>query len=253
LAITRCALAATAQGMLAGKSQLLIRDELRVEVLRHIRASHRRLLDASAEHASLIVECAQALRAAIVRLGTPDGDDFLHRAAQRAASWEHRADEILTGQRQAARRVGNDARVAALIAAADDAIDALEEAIFLLTLLPREAVGVARVLLDGVATIAVMTAREHLKAVEIARQVIDGSSPEDLEDFLIAVDRVTTLEHGADAADRVARAALVTDAPDFRSLYVADRVSGSSEEAIDALLRSALGLRDHILSRLSVR
>lgn len=253
LAITRFALRVAAEGTIAGKSQLLIRDEVRVEVLRHVQASHRRLLDAAAEHASLIVECAQALRAALVRLGTPAGEDFLRRASQRASGWEHRADEILIGLRQAARRVEGGETVALLTTAADDAVDALEEAIFLLTLLPRDAVGIVRPALDAVAAVAVMTASEHLKTLEIGRHLIDGSAPEDLEDFIIAVDRVATLEHDADHADRRARAELVTDAPDFRSLYLADSVSHSTEEATDALLRSALGLRDHVLGLMSAR
>lgn len=253
VAITQFALRAAAEGTSAGKSQLLIRDEIRVEVLRHVQASHRRLLDAATEHAGLIVECAQALRAALVRLGTPDGEDFLARAGRRASGWEHRADEILIGLRQAARRVEGGETVAALATVADDAVDALEEAIFLVTLLPRDAIGVVRPVLDTVAAVAVMTACEHLKALEIGRQLIDGSGPEDLEDFLVAVDRVATLEHEADDADRLARAALVTDAPEFRSLYVADSVSGAIEAATDALLRSALGLRDHILGLVSAR
>ncbi|HUJ64404.1 MAG TPA: hypothetical protein VLX59_02635, partial [Acidimicrobiales bacterium] len=81
----------------------------------------------------------------------------------------------------------------------------------------------------------------------------DGFAPEDLEDFLVAVDQVATLEHQADRADRAARAALVTDAPDFRSLYLADGVSRGAEDATDALLRSTLGLRDHVLNVLSER
>lgn len=253
LAITRFALRAAAEGLLAGKSPLLIRDEVRVEVLRHVQASHRRLLDAAADHASLVVESARALRGALVRLDTPEGDDVLRRASQRAVDWEHRADTILVGQRQAARRVEGGAIVAALTSSADDAIDDLEESIFLLQLLPSRARGVIRPILDRVAAVVVATAQEYLKAVEIARLVVDGAVPEDLEDFLVAVDRVTTLEHDADAADRAARAALVADAPEFRSLYVSVSVVRGVEEAVDALMRSALGLRDHILGALSAR
>lgn len=248
VAITRFALRAAAEGMLAGKSQLLIRDELRVEVMRHFQASHRSLLDAGAEHASLIVETAQALRLAIIRLSGPDGAGFLHRAVGRAAAWEHLADEILTRQRQAARRVECGEVITALTTNADDAIDALEETIFLLSLLPKAAIGVVLPVLDPLAAVTVTTAREYLKAVEIGRLIMDGSTAEDLEDFLVAVDRVATLEHEADSADRSARAALVTAAPEFRSLYVADSVSRGAEEATDALLRAVLGLRDHILS-----
>jgi len=254
LEATRFALRAAAEGMLAGQSQLLIRDKLRVEVLKHVQASQRQMLDAGAEHASLIVETAQALQGALARLGTtPDAEEFLHRVTVRAAGWEHRADEILVGQRQAARRVDGGDALAALTASADDAIDSLEETIFLLTLVPREAAPLLRPILQPLAVITSMAAREHLKVTEIACQVVDGPAPEDLEDFLVAVDRVSTLEHEADTADRMARAALVSAAPEFRSLYVADSVSRGAEDATDALLRSAFGLRDHILGLLPAR
>jgi len=249
LEVVRFALQATSEGLRNGKSQQLIRDELRVELLRHVQAAHARLLEAAAEHASLVVETAQALRAALLRLGTTDGDAFLRRASERAAGWEHQADEILTAVRLAARRVEGAAALAALLASSDDAIDDLEEALSLLTLLPADATGVARPVLDVLAAVAVAAAQEHLKALAIAREVIDGGGPDDLEDFLVAVDRVMTLEHDADHAERQARATLITDAPDFRSLHVADNVSRGIEDATDALMRSALGLRDHILGR----
>ena len=248
VAITKFALGSAAQGLLAGKSALLIRDELRVEVLRHVQAAHGRLLDDSAEHASLVVECAQSLHTALLRLATAEGTEYLARAVGRAARWEHRADEILMTQRQAARRVEDSQGVSALTATADDAIDCLEESVFLLTLLDRESRTVVLPILEPLAAIAVMTAQEHLKAVEFARLVVAGSAPEDLEEFLIAVDRVATLEHDADRVDRTARAALVTQAPEFRSLYVADSVCRGIEDATDSLLRSVLGLRDHILA-----
>ncbi|NKQ58237.1 hypothetical protein HFP15_35835 [Amycolatopsis sp. K13G38] len=253
VAITQFALRAAARGRLAGKSPRLIHDEVRVEVLRHVQASHHRLLDTSAEHASLIVECAQALHGALLRLGTPGGPEYLRRAAGRAGRWEHRADECVIAQRRDAERVDGGATMATLTTSADDAIDALEEALFQLTLVPADAIGAVRPRLEPVAAVAVRAAREHLKVVELARHVVDGAQPEDVEDFLLAIDRVGALEHDADAADRRTRAALVTEAPEFRSLYVADGVSRSAEEATDALLRSALGLRDHILGLVAGR
>ena len=232
-----------------GKSRHLIRDELRVEVLHHVRTAHAGLLDAAAEHASLVVEAAQALHAALLRLGACDGDAFLRRRSERAAVWEHRADEILVVVRVAVRRVDGADALADLLTIADDAIDDLEEVLFLLTLLPAESANVARQVLDELAGVAVAAAQEHLKAISIAREVVAGAGPEDLEDFLVAVDKVMTLEHDADNADRLARARLITHAPDFRSLHVADTVSRNIENATDALMRSALGLRDHILGQ----
>jgi hypothetical protein len=107
--------------------------------------------------------------------------------------------------------------------------------------------------LDRLAAIAVGAAREFLKALEIAREIIDRAEPDDPEDFLVAIDRVVSLEHEADSADRTARAALVSEAPDFRSLHVADRISETIEDATDALMHAALSLRDHILGQATMR
>ena len=139
---TQFALRVAAQGCFAGKSQLLIHDELRVEMARHVQASHRRILDAHAEHASPIVECARALQEALGTLADATRIGFLERVAQRAAAWEHRADEILVTERQAAHRLDGGETVVGLIGTADDAIDDLEEAVFLLTVVPPNGVAV---------------------------------------------------------------------------------------------------------------
>ncbi len=103
------------------------------------------------------------------------------------------------------------------------------------------------------AAVAVAGSREWLKAVATALEIVDGSGSEDLEDFLVAIDRVSELEHRADALDRQARAGLVAQAGDFRSLYVADRVSTATEEATDALLRAAIRLREDVLDQVGAR
>lgn len=251
--VLRFALRSAAEGLLAGKSHLLIRDELRIELARHMQAAHGRLLSGAAEHASLVVETARTLSSALLRLGSSGGDEYLSRAVARAARWEHRADEVLSRLRIDAQRVEAGDALTTVVAAADDAIDDLEEALFLMTLLPGDATAVARSELGRLAKIGVSAAREQFKAIEIAREVIDGGGADDQEDFLVAVDRVVTLEHDADTADRRARAALITDAPDFRSLHVADRISAMIEDATDALMHSALYLRDHVLARATIR
>ena len=251
--VLRFAIRSASEGVLAGKSHLLIRDELRVELLKHVQAAQRQLLDLAAEHGSLVVESAQALRAALIHVGLPDGDAFLHRAAARAATWEHRADEILSAVRLAARRVDGAGAVVSTVSALDDAIDDLEEALFLLSLLPPDATAALRAILGSLAGLTVYASREHLKALEIARELTGGASEDELEDFLVAVDRVATLEHEADRAERAARAALVAESPDFRVLHVADLISRAMEDATDALALSAYRLRDHILGPVMTR
>lgn len=249
----RFTIRAAAEGAATGKSELLVRDELRVEMQKHVRARHRELLDAAAEHGSLVAESALALRAALVRLGLADGGAYLHRVSARARVWEHRADEILGSVRLAAQRVGGASGVVSAVSQLDDAIDLIEEAIFLLTLLPADAYPTVQPILAPLGSITASVAREQLKALQIGRDLLEAANDEDLEDFLVAVDRVAALEHEADRAERDAQASLVEACRDFRSLYVAGTVNGAMEDATDALAGSAIRLREHILATVAPR
>jgi uncharacterized protein Yka (UPF0111/DUF47 family) len=264
VSVLRFALRASAEGLAAGKSSLLIRDQLRVEVLRNLRAALGRLVDAAAEHASLIVELARSLREELSWAGGagPAQGDRLARAAERAGVWEHRADQIVMSARTSAGQLEGAADLVALFGVADDAADALEEATFQLTLLPSPA-GQALPpspacdelppVVAQLAGLAVTAAREYLRAVLIGRDVLDRGDRADLEDFVVAVDRVVDLEHEADKAHRAARAATLAWAPEFRSLHVVDLMCGAVEDSTDALMRSALHLRETILDRVGAR
>ncbi len=253
LDIVRFAVRCASEGLLAGKSQTLIRDEIRVELLKHLRAAHQQVIDLVAEHGSLVVETAQSLEAALARLSMKDGQGYLTRAAARAAGWEHQADEILRAIRVAASRVDGADAIVAVASTLDDAIDDLEEALFLLTLLQTDSVAVLCPILEPLSRITVFASREHMKALEIARGLVGGEGGEDLEDFLLSVDQVARMEHEADAIDRSARAGLVSQAPDFRSLHVADLISCAMENSTDALSHAAYLLRDHILRQAAGR
>lgn len=253
LDIVRFAIRCASEGLLAGRSQTLIRDEIRVELLKHLRAAHQQVIDLVAEHGSLVVETAQSLEAALARLSMKDGHGYLARAASRAVGWEHRADDLLRAIRAAASRVDGADAIVSVASTLDDAIDDLEEALFLLTLLPSDSVAVLCPILEPLSRATVFAAREHLKALEIARGLVGGEGGEDLEDFLLSVDQVARLEHEADATDRAARAGLVSQAPDFRSLHVADLISCAMENSTDELAHAAYLLRDHILTQAAGR
>jgi uncharacterized protein Yka (UPF0111/DUF47 family) len=255
VAVLRFALQAAAEGLQAGKSPLLIRDQLRVELLRNMRAALGRLVDAAAEHASLTVELARSLCRV---LGAPSGPGSavqarLARAAERAASWEHQADQIVIGARTSAGQLQGAGDLAVLFGVADDAADALEEATFQLTLLPDGQRAPLPAVVTELAALALTAAREYLRAVLIGRDVLDRGERGDVEDFVVVVDRVVDLEHEADKAHRAARAATLAWAPEFRSLHVADLLCSAVEDSTDALMRSALHLREIVLGRVGAR
>ena len=120
-----------------------------------------------------MVEAAQALRSAVILLTDDEGIQFVQRASNRASGWEHRADQIVIATRSAAGRAAGREAFARQLTTQDDAIDALEEALFQLTLLPRDGAPVIRPVLEPLAAIALAASQEHLKALEVAR---DSSS-----------------------------------------------------------------------------
>jgi uncharacterized protein Yka (UPF0111/DUF47 family) len=131
---------------------------------------------------------------------------------------------------------------------ADDGADCLEEAAFLLTLARSEPPrGVLRAL-ERLAAEALLTSREYVKTVECATVVQAGGAREDINDFLEAVDRTVELEHATDETEREVLAGLArgNDAAGPAWLYV--DLASCLEESADALARSALMLRDHLLA-----
>jgi uncharacterized protein Yka (UPF0111/DUF47 family) len=253
MAVLRFALRACAEGLLAGHSHALIRDEVRVELRKHLQVAHQAVLDAATDHASLVVEAAAALRDALQRGALPDGADYTERAAARALHWEHAADDLVNQVRLRARRLATAGRSVEMLVEADDAIDELEEALSLLTItrdtddrIPFEA-------LRDLAGVTVRSAREHLRAMESARTLCIETSDDDLRDILEAVDGVFAAEHDADAAHHQARRTLFGLEGEYRVVQLAGAVADAMERATDSLTRSVMLLRDDVLARVSDR
>ena len=245
----------TAEGLLAGRSELLIRDEIRAELRHYLDSVYEGLLELAGEHAALIVELAMAARDCL-RFGNLASDhEYLERCAQRAKLWEHRADELVNRGRAARNLRGEVPQaIVEVVRVADDAADELEEAIFLLSLLPFHVAGDSSLAaLEEMADLLVQGAREYLKAVENARHIHRGSSRDRVEDFLEAVDHTMKSEHQADDAHRRAKAGVISFAGDFRQLHLFTEIADNLEQAADALMRSALMLRDYVLGEAITR
>ena len=271
-----------AEGLLAGRSEFLIRDEISAELRHFLETAHQGFLDLAAEHAGLIVELAMAARDSLLPApltptplprgergdnvfsplpsgergrGEGAGDrGYVARAARRAKKWEHAADELVNQGRRARSRWSNGQQIPDLLGIADNAADELEDAVFLLSLLPAEGfVADWIVALHDLAGLLVQGAQEHLKAVANARLVHRRSPREQVEDFLGAVDAMLRVEHQADDAHRRARAGILTFSGDFKQLHIFTAVADNLEDAADDLTRSVLTLRDYILGEVMTR
>ena len=241
-------------GLLAGWTEFLVRDEIGAELRHYIHTIHQGMMETAAEHASLIVELATTARDGLVTAG-PSGDRaFLERAAARARTWEHRADELVIKARAVHVRGDAAKAIPELLGIADDAADELEEAVMLLALVPTdEKAAPSFAPLHDLAGLLVQGAQEYLKAVENARCVQRGSSRQQIDDFLQAVDRVITVEHQTDDVHRLAQGSILTFAGDFKQLHLFTAIALNLEEAADALLRSVLTLRDYVMGEVLTR
>lgn len=241
-----CFRAAT-EGLLANQSPALIRDRVRAELLVHMASGERRLLAIAADHAALIFEIATGVRDGL--LAARAGEGGLQRLTHRASHWEHQADLCVIEARQIVQHRPDFAPYSAIMQVADDAADHLEESAFLLGLFP--AAKGARAELDPLrklADILVAAAQEWIKALTHAVHVEPHGAREDADDFLIAIDRIASLEHDADEAQRQVTIAALREAADFRQLHLITAIGDALERSSDALKHGSLLLRDHVLA-----
>lgn len=242
---------AASLGLREGKQILLVEDEVVVELSRFFRGAEERLLDMAAEHAALTWEVAAGLRDCLLRARLSDWKHHFGDNAERAKAWESQADELVQAARLAMHRSEPAAFMARLIEAADEVVDCLEDAAFLLTTLPVESNGELCRQLETLARLVLAAAQEYVKVVATARSGRDPASREDMQDLLAGVHRIVALEHQCDDAERAAEAALVARAGNFRELYVLAETGKNLEQAADELMRVALKFRDHALSEVA--
>lgn len=239
--------------MLAGRSESLVRDELRAELSRQLRTSTQSVLDLVCEHAGLIVEIAGAVRDALSGLGRSGGQTLAEKLAARCKAWESDADHLVNQVRDSAWAMPENAYLQELVQRADDIADDLEEASFLATLLGRA--GVSAPLIAELAALAgqlVAGSQELVKALETVRSLGPAAAREDLRDFLDAVHRIGRVEHETDELKRRVARELADGAGGAREIHFAAETAADLERAGDDLLHVALVLRDRVLAQGSV-
>jgi uncharacterized protein Yka (UPF0111/DUF47 family) len=240
LAFLRFVLRAATEGLLTGASQALIHDRIRVTLATHFSNEERRLLRIAVDHAGLVFELAS-----LVRDGVRTEGDGAGKRAKRARRFEHDADQLVVEARDAVRRRPDFGVFLALLQAADDAADELEDAAFLLDLNVLQGKPLEE--LQTLADLIAEASQEWIKALGHATQIGLSAGRAETEDFLTAIDRVSALEHQADDAERALAACAVGHAKDFRQLHLFTAIGARFEAAADALKHVSLMLRDHVL------
>jgi uncharacterized protein Yka (UPF0111/DUF47 family) len=238
-----------AVGLLQGRAERFIRDEIKAELARRFRSANAGLLALALTHAERVFDLAAQLRESVLWHAEDQSAEHLARNAVRAGKWERECDDIVIRVRSLARRTAKPEGYSQLMHEADDAADGLEEAAFLLTHLG--ALPVPGRVMDRLRALAVQVlegAQESVKMYEAASHVTREGSREDVEDFFAAVDRIVALEHESDTAERAVTTVLLTQMMDTRTLYLLSSLTRALERAADAFALSALRLRDHVLN-----
>ena len=224
------------------------------------RSSEFDLID---EHAAYCHALAQAVsdglahdvtHEAITTGGTGDHKDSGKAArllAERAKVWERQADHVVMQARDHAQRKRRWQPFAHLLELSDDIADALEEAVFLMSLIAedhRQGWNAAvHQILSRLAQSVLSATQEHIKALAIARRLGAASNSADSADsdaFLAASWNVLRSERECDELLRSARRTILASIRDAASLMLANDLAIALELASDRLLVAGYVLRD---------
>jgi hypothetical protein len=237
----------TSSGLSAGHSLSLIEDEIEAELLRYLKSNDQQMLADAADHAGMIFELDDHVRRTLVRLKTGDGHDEASRTAELALTWTGRADQIVRHASRWLHSSDTDHQLRALLTEADNAVSALEETAFLLTLVPQGIDDKMLSLLSGLAHIVGGAVRQYNDCLEASRDLSSTSARADVESFLVAVDRLVDLGRQAHAAKRGLTEKLLRGPGDFHELFVVASLAHEFERAATGLSRCGPIVRDYVL------
>lgn len=233
------------KGLLAGEPLLLIKDEIRAELLRYFHSAEQDIMEICSEHASLIVETAGVIRDSLLYIAYTGDSSFVLRNSKRAKVWESHADEFVNQIRTISKRIENAEFFEKLIFHMDDVIDALEDVAFIITLLPS--VNISRNILESlekIAGIVLKSSREFLKTVYAYQCSTRICTLNEMQAFFGSTAQVISLERICDEAFREANRTIVEESIDFKEAILARDLAKKIEEASNSLMLAAFTIRE---------
>lgn len=237
-----------AEALLQGSSVRLARDRIEAALVAHLQRVDRTLLAATIRQAGLAHEIAADLAHLIAERRAQRPFDCTA-LAERARRVEEKADRLAIEARGEIAQFDAGRGIERLVNQIEDAIDELEQAAFVASLVPDE---VAAELLDPLAELcaaAVSGTEAAAIGVAAAAEVPDGHRV-DLEDALAMVGRLIDIEHRADAAERTITAQILTAQFDQRTALSVLELARALERSTDRLAAFGHLLREHVLADL---
>lgn len=237
-------------GLSEGKSEALIRNEIRAELANYFQSAYHGMLDLTSRHATLVLEIATCVRDGVISIRGTESKELLVKNALKAKKWETKADLLVNEMRFKTKNSTDTIAFQEILHFSDDVADALEESVFLLPLVPNDVPLTLYDSLQELAELIIQGSREYLKAIENAKHIQNSTSREEIDDFLQAVDNVFTLEHRSDDALRNAKVIIMKETKDHKQIHILSEITSNIETASDGLMKASLELRDYILDKL---
>jgi hypothetical protein len=241
----------TSQGLSAGRTARLIRDEIQADLSRRFETAESSVLTVLVRHLGLSRGLAGAISDVLSATGAATLADR-RRLAFRAKQIEEKGDRLTVTAREISARIRESGMLRPVIDEVENATDALEDCAFLLSLVPEaDASMLAVAPLIRLSEIVIDSAGHLVRATEAASRLPKGQRA-DAVASLQAIDAVVTAERSADGAERDSFAALMAiSCSDARPLVLALDIARALETATDHLSHAALSLRDRVLEELS--
>ena len=239
----------SAEALLEGGSVRLARDRIEAELVRHLQRVDSMLLAIVVRQAGLAREIAAGIAHFVAEQQAHRPFDRAALAA-RARRIEEKADKIAIDARNEIARFDADPSIERLVNCAEQAIDELEQAAFIASLLPGEiAPELLRPLAD-VCSAAVVGAESAASGAAAAADVPEGQRI-DSEDALAAVGRLIEAEHKGDEAEREVTATILRGQFDLKMALSVLELARAVERATDQLAGFGHLLRARVLADLS--
>ncbi len=241
----KAALRASTEALLAGRSVRTVRDQIEADLVRHLDRVDGTLLAAVLRQAGLAHDLVGAIARHIAALGSGqpvDGKPL----AQRCAAIEQKADRIALESRKEVDRLGARPVIGQLIDRAEEAIDELEQAAFVASLLPERIDPSLLTLLAELCVVALRATEIAASGVAAAIDVPEGHRV-DSEDALAAVTRLIDAEHDADVRERATTTLVFRGAFDVATSLSVIELARAIERATDRFAAFGHLLRRHIM------
>jgi hypothetical protein len=239
----------TSEGLSAGRSARLIRDEIQADLAQRFETAQSVVLAILVRHLGLSRTLAAAA-ADWLAPGRADDPVALAALVDRSKRLEAKADRLTVEAREICGRLHDSGAMRRLVDEVENAMDALDECVFLMSLTspaaPRTSAELGRL-----AEIVVECLGQMVRATEAAAMLPEGQRA-DAVAALQAIDATVQAERDADAAERSSISALMrSDGDGARALVLGLEIARALETTTDFVAHAALALREQVLEELS--